>query len=132
MFRQRTVIRVSLPTSWREEAGCGDVLEASSKESSKDSSKDSLKDSSKDSLLKASLLPESRLLLSSSPKVSTLQHLGCGLPGLEVTLPVNLFTPSQDIMDHHRRGACCSAFNRAVIKGASRNFHDIQRLFPWL
>ena len=99
MFRQRTVIRVSLPSSWRGEAGCGDGLE----------------DSSKDSLLKASLLPESRLLLSSSsPKVSTLQHLGCGLPGLEVTLPVNLFTPSQDIMDHHRRGACCSAFNRAV------------------
>ena len=97
MFRQRTVIRVSLPTSWREEAGCGDGLE--------DSLEDSSKDSLKASLLKASLLPESRLLLSSSSKVSTLQHLGCGLPGLEVTLPVNLFTPSQDIMDHHRRGA---------------------------
>ena len=110
MFRQRTVIRVSLPSSWREEAGCGDGLE----DSSKDSSKDTSKDTSKDSLLKASLLPESRLLLSSSPKVSTLQHLGCGLPGLEVTLPVNLFTPSQDIMDHHRRGACCTTFTRAV------------------
>ena len=128
MFRQRTVIRVSLPSSWREETGCGDGLEDSLEDTSKDRSKDSLlkaslkdnsKDSSKDSLLKASLLPESRLLLSSSPKVSTLQHLGCGLPGLEVTLPVNLFTPSQDIMDHHRRGACCSAFNRAV-KGTSQ------------
>ena len=122
MFRQRTVIRVSLPSSWSEEAGCGDGLEDSLKDTSKDSSKDSSKDRSKDtskdslkaSLLKASLLPESRLLLSSSPKVSTLQHLGCGLPGLEVTLPVSLFSPSQDIMDHHRRGACCSAFNRAV------------------
>ena len=115
MFRQRTVIRVSLPSSWRQETGCGVGLE----DSSKDSSKDRSKASSKTSLLKASLLPEFRLLLSSSPKVSTLQHLGCGLPGLEVTLPVNLFTPSQDIMDHHRRGACCSAFNR-VVKGTSQ------------
>ena len=110
MFRQRTVIRVSLPTSWREEAGCRHVLE------DEDSLEDSLlkaslpkpsllKDSSKATLLKASLMPESRLLLTSSSKVATLQHLGCGLPGLEVRLPVSLFTPSQDIMDHHRRGA---------------------------
>ena len=34
------MIRVSLPSSWREEAGCGDGLEDSLEDTSKDSSKD--------------------------------------------------------------------------------------------
>lgn len=39
-----------------------------------------------------------------SEGVRALQHLGCGHQGLQVTVSHLMFTPSLNIMDHHRKG----------------------------
>ena len=41
---------------------------------------------------------------SGSNRPWTLQHLGCGKRGLAVSIPEGFFTPTEDVLEHHRKG----------------------------
>ena len=86
-FRRRTLVSVSLPASWGSDCHKRQQTEAGAR---------------------AGVVSPDMVIVSDdsddSEGVRALQHLGCGHQGLQVTVSHRMFTPSTNIMDHHRKG----------------------------
>ena len=83
-FRRRTLVSVSLPASWGSECHKRQQGEAGARA--------------------GVVSPDLVIVSDDSEGVRALQHLGCGHQGLQVTVSHRMFTPSANIMDHHRKG----------------------------
>ena len=97
-FRRRTLVSVSLPASWSD-SECARQRGEAGVRGSPDLVivNDDLSDDSDDD--------------DSDEGVMTLQHLGCGHQGLQVTISQRMFAPSLSIMEHHRKGETISKGN---------------------
>ena len=84
-LRRRTLVSVSLPASWSSDCRKRQQGEAGAR---------------------AGMVRPDLVIVSDedSEGVRALQHLGCGHRGLQVTVSHGMFTPSLNIMDHHRKG----------------------------
>ena len=89
-FRRRTLVSVLLPASWGSECHKRQQTEAGARAGVVSPDMVIVSDDSDDS--------------EDSEGVRALQHLGCGHQGLQVTISHRMFTPSANIMDHHRKG----------------------------
>ena len=89
-FRRRTLVLVSLPPSWGSQCHKRQQTEAGARAGVVSPDLVIVSDDSDDN--------------DDSEGVRALQHLGCGQQGLQVTVSHRMFTPSANIMNHHRKG----------------------------
>ena len=88
-FRVRSHVSVSLPASWSNSECARPRGEAGARAGVVSPDMVIVSDDSDD---------------DSDGGVTSLQHLGCGHQGLQVTVSQRMFRPSLSVMEHHRKG----------------------------